>query len=84
MVTVDYAGFRDESDAVSEATRHQTIFSVERNRWARDIQIDPFVDLIGSGVGIVDDPLQAGGASVQLCVAIEAVGTSIQTLEFFT
>lgn len=84
LVTIDFAGFRDESAAVAEAARHQDIFSVERNRYARNIQIDPFIDLLGAGVGIASDPLLNGGSSTQLCVAIEATGTSVQTLEFFT
>jgi len=84
LVTIDEAGFRDEADAVAEAARQQSIYSVERNRWARTMQIDPFAKILGIGVRITDDPLRGGSSSVQLCVAIEAVGTSIQTVEFFT
>lgn len=84
LVTVDFAGYRDEAPAVAEAARQQTVFSVVRRRWARDLQIDPFIDLLGSPVMVADDPLQAGGASTQLCVAIEATGSSVQTFEFFT
>lgn len=84
LVTVDEAGFRDEVDAIAEAARQQAIFSVERKRWARELQVDPFIDLLGLGFRFEDDPLQGGSDTAQLCVAIEAVGTSIQTLEFFT
>lgn len=83
LITVDEAGFRDEADAVIEAARQQAIFSVERKRWARSLQIDPFIDMLGLGFRFDDDPLEGGGDTAQLCVAIEAVGTSIQTLEFF-
>lgn len=84
LVTIDQAGFRDEADATVEANRQQAIFSVERKRWARDLQIDPFIDLLGVGFQFDDDPLIAGGSSVQICVAVEAAGSSVQTFEFFT
>lgn len=84
LVTIDQAGFRDEADASAEANRQQDIFAVERKRWARDLQIDPFIDLLGVAFQFDDDPLIAGGSSVQICVAVEALGASINTFEFFT
>ncbi len=84
LVTIDQAGFRDEADATTEANRQQAIFAVGRKRWARDLQIDPFIDLLGVGFQFDNDPLIAGGSSVQICVAVDAVGASRQTVEFFT
>lgn len=82
LVTILEAGFRHEADAVLEATRQQEIFKVTRNRYERDLQIDPFIDLIGIAFSISNDPL--GGPGTQLCVGINAAGpSSVNTLEFF-
>lgn len=83
LVTVDYSGYRDESDAVAEAAREQAVFRIVRNRWARDLQIDPFSDILGSPVRIANDPLNNDGTATQLVVAVEATGSSVVTLEFF-
>jgi hypothetical protein len=82
VITILEAGFRDEVDAALEAERQQEIFSVVRNRYERDLQIDPLVDLVGSGIAIDDDPLLS--PATQLCVGINATGSSsVNTLEFF-
>lgn len=82
LVTIAEAGFRDEADAVLEASRQQDIFSVVRNRYERDLQIDPLADLIGIGIAVDDDPL--GASLTQLCVGINATGgSSVNTVEFF-
>ena len=83
LVTIDQAGFRDEADAVLEATRQQAIFSVVRNRYERQLQIDPFVDVIGVTFNVSNDPLNA--PQLQICVGINATGTSsVSTFEFFS
>lgn len=82
LVTILEAGFRDEADAVLETTRQQDIFSVVRNRYERDLQVDPLADLVGFGVAVDDDPLAS--PETQLCVGINATGaSSVNTLEFF-
>jgi hypothetical protein len=82
LVTIDQAGFRDEADAVLEATRQQAIFSVVRNRYERQLQIDPFIDAIGIVFNVSDDPLNA--PQLQICVGINATGnSSVSTFEFF-
>lgn len=82
LVTILEAGFRDEADADLEVTRQQDIFSVVRNRYERDLQIDPLADLVGVGVAVDDDPL--GAPETQLCVGINATGgSSVSTFEFF-
>lgn len=82
LVTIPEAGFRFEADASLEASRQQEIFGVVRNRYERDMQIDPFVDLVGVAFAIMDDPLD--GPETQLCVGINAAGpSSVNTLEFF-
>lgn len=83
LVSMDMAGFRDEEDAAAEADRQMSIYGVERNRWARDLQIDPFADILGAGVRFEQDPIDASG-STQMLVAIEATGSSVQTVEFIT
>jgi hypothetical protein len=82
MVTILQAGFRDEADATLEASRQQRIFSVVRNRYERDLQIDPFIDAVGAAFNIAEDPL--GSPELQICVGINAKGnSSVNTFEFF-
>lgn len=82
IITILEAGFRYEVDASLEAFRQQEIFSVVRHRYERDVQIDPFIDLVGIVFTITDDPLD--GQEQQLCVGINATGSSsVNTLEFF-
>lgn len=82
MVTISEAGFRDEADAELEASRQQAIFSVVRNRYERELQIDPFVDVVGATFNVSDDPLNA--PQLQICVGLNATGTSsVNTFEFF-
>jgi hypothetical protein len=82
LVTIPQAGFRDEADAMLEATRQQEIFSVVRNRYERQLQIDPFIDVMGVTFNVSDDPLNA--PQLQVCVGINTTGnSSVNTLEFF-
>lgn len=82
LVTILQAGFRDEADATFEATRQQQIFRVVRNRYERDLQIDPFIDLLGTAINISNDPL--GSPELQICVGLNATGnSSVNTFEFF-
>lgn len=83
IVTVADSGFRDEADSALEAEREQSIFDVERNRWAIDFQIDPFTDLIGSGAGLRGAPEVVGEGRAMLCVGINAAGSSVNSFEFF-
>lgn len=82
MVTVMQTGFHDEADATLEATRQQAIFSVVRNRYERQLQIDPFIDIMGVVINVSDDPL--GAPQLQICVGLNATGnSSVSTFEFF-
>lgn len=83
LVTIDQAGFRYESDAALEGERQQIVFGVERFRWSWPMQVDPFIDLIGSGAALRGAPEIVGEGRALLCVGIDAAGTSINTFEFF-
>ena len=83
-VVIDEAGFRDEADATTEATRQQTIFEHERRRWEWEMEADPFVDLIGGCAALVDANIVGLGSSINLlCVGINTPGTNASTFEFF-
>lgn len=83
IVTTADSGFRDEVDSALEAERQQSIFDVERNGWAIDLQVDPHIDLIGSGAGLRGRSDVVGEDSVMICVGIDAAGSSVSTFEFF-
>lgn len=83
-VTIEEAGFRDEADAVLEAARQQSIFSVERKRWAWDMEVDPFIDFIGLSLTVTEtNALGLGDSAAFVCVGIDSQGVSAPTFEFF-
>ncbi len=83
IVTIADAGFRDQADAVLEAQRQQEIFKSVRYRWEIEMQVDPFIDLIGYAAALTSAPQVVGEGRAMLCVGINATGTSISVLEFF-
>lgn len=47
IVTMGDSGFWYEADAIVEATRQQSLLEVERARWEWELDVDPFLDVLG-------------------------------------
>lgn len=83
IVTIADSGFATALGAENEAERQQVIFDVERFRWSWDLQVDPFIDLIGSAAQFSGAPEIVGEGRALLCAGINATGSSVNTFEFF-
>lgn len=73
------ANYRDEADALTEATRQQALFSVARTRWTVSIVMDPLADVV-SQVARIDNLNRLGwGAAKSLLVCgVDANGPSVE------
>ncbi|MDP2377790.1 hypothetical protein [Reyranella sp.] len=84
IVTVENSGFWNEVDAIVEGNRQQGILCVERSRWQWEMQIDPYVDVLGSvGTLLNFNRLGFGPAKPLLSVGIDTLGTNETTFDWW-
>lgn len=63
--------YRDESDALAEASRQQVLMGVRRERWSIPVPCDPFADLLGRVVQVNDFPRYGWGSARKfICVGM--------------
>lgn len=83
-VFVANSGFWFEADAGLEAARQQGITCVERSRWRWEMQVDPFVDLLGSVATLTNfNRLGFGAAKPLLCAGIDTPGINETTFDWW-
>lgn len=83
LVTVS-GNFWEESDALAEARRQQTLMGIRRERWSIKAPVDPFTDLLGRVIQVNDYPRFAWGASRRfICVGMSFDSSLSTTLELW-
>jgi len=84
VVYVANSGFWNEDDAGVEANRQQGILSIERSRWQWEMQVDPFVDMIGTVATLNNfNRLEVGAAASLLCVRMDTPGLAETTFDWW-
>lgn len=71
--------YRDEADALAEATRQQNLFSVARTRWSVPVTMDPLADVV-TQVARFDNlnRLGWGDSKSFLICGLDAAGPSVE------
>ncbi|HTE81232.1 MAG TPA: hypothetical protein VK634_11145, partial [Reyranella sp.] len=76
--------YRDEVDALAEASREQVLMSVRRERWAIPVPCDPFANLLGRVVQVNNFPRYGWGAARKfICVGISFASNRSTLLELW-
>lgn len=79
VVYVANSGYRDAADALTEAQRQTTLFSVTRYRYAVPIVMDPLADVVGQRAQIRNLSRLGWGTSKQfLACGIDAAGSDVK------
>ena len=74
------SAYRDEADALAEASRQQALMNVRRERWSVAVPCDPFADLLGRVVQVNGFPRYGWGDARKFIVVGMSFASSRSTV----